>query len=186
MSTEYRIEIRRKSDDKLLRQCIANCMKSIMDSSYGKEMNLDDRCSARGATFDYDDIEKVEKSALDALDRYIGEYVEKKMSILLAKNVAIKHEIEDDIRYLKEDYIDEATRVVSSCGFLMGMINALVEDELVESPTEKYEDGTPELVAAYKRLASDLPTVKRKFGDREYDEKPMLFVRDVYMKVFAD
>lgn len=186
MSTEYHIEIRRKSDNKLIRRAIADCLKSIMDSPYSKPMHFEGRYDADKVTFDYEDVEKVEQSANEALDKYMAEYFEKKMSVLLAQNVDVKREIEDDLHYLKQDYIDEAKSVIAACGFVEGLISALVEDELVEDPVEKYEDGTPKLISAYKSNASDLPKVKKTYGDgHEYEETPMVFNRDVYMTIRA-
>ncbi len=182
MGVDYRIEIRRKSDDKLLGTVDANCLKSIMDSCLGEPMNLDDR-SSDNVRFTLEDVVKVENSAYDKMEKYYATIYEKKMMIALASSTDIKNSLEEDIRYYEDD-IKELRYVISACGQVYGLVDCVAESLWHTVKAENDEDSE---IPGYKFNGMDLPKTKSKWNDgTEYESSVYIWKDDVYCIVKAD
>ena len=185
MSTGYRIHIHRKIDNKELGIISANHLKTIFDSEFSNKLGCDGRIDANNLKFDYSKLEDISISAYDKLNSYYDQITEKKLMIMGAANAEIKRELEEDIRYLKDDYIDEVMYVIQSTMFLMGAIGCVVEDQCMYNG-KKYDDGTPDVDHAYKYNGSDLPKVKKSYGNgQEYEDSQYIWLKDVYCVVEA-
>lgn len=183
MGTDYRIEVRRKSDDKLLGVADANCLKSIMDSTFDEMMNLDGR-SSNDTRFTIEDVDKVENAAYAKMQEHYATIHEKKMMIVLAANTDIKRDLEEDIRY-EEDDIKGLQYVISACGQVYGIIDCIAESLYHEVKAEG-DDGE-KYVPAYKFNGMDLPKKKEKWNDgKEYESSVYIWKTDVYCVVKAD
>lgn len=67
MSTDYRIEIRRKADKKLLGIVDANCLKTILDAGLQDCLHIDG-WSSDSKEFSYDDVCRCEDEANKKID----------------------------------------------------------------------------------------------------------------------
>lgn len=182
MGTDYRIEVRRKSDDKLLGVANANCLKHVMDSEFDEMMNLDGR-SSQYSMFTIEDVNNVEIAAYRKMGEYYSTIHEKKMMIVLAANTDIKRDLEDDIRYEEED-IKNLQYVISACGHIYGIIDCITESLYHDVDTKTDEDKS---VPSYEFNGMDLPKKKGKWSDgTEYESSVCVWNSDVYCVVKAD
>ena len=185
MGTDYRLHIHRKVDGKELGVINANQLKTIFDSEFADKIGCEGRCSADGKKFEYDALSEIEELASNKLETYYDQIHEKKLMIMGAANVDVKHDLEEDIRYLKSDYIDGIKWVILNTSFLKGMINCVVEDLYYKNGLI-LDDGTEDTDPGYKYHGADLPTTKRTYanGD-EYDDPQWIWNRDVYCVIEA-
>lgn len=182
MGTEYRIEVRRKSDDKLLGVANANCLKHVMDSEFDEMMNLDGR-SSQNSRFTIKDVNNVEIAAYRKMGEYYSTIHEKKMMIVLAANTDIKRDLEEDIRYIEDD-IKNLQYVISACGQTYGIIDCITESLYHDVEAKADEDKN---VPSYEFNGMDLPKKKGKWSDgTEYESGVFIFNTDVYCVVKAD
>lgn len=181
MGVDYRIEIRRKADKKLLGTVDANCLKTIFDSGLQDKLHLEGR-SSDGYEFTTDDID----SCIDAAKTKIGKcwdaILEKKLMIPLASNAEVKQELEEDIGYVKDD-IEDYMSVISACSKLYGLIDCVTES-LYKT---EVKDGKSEDLPAYIFNGSDLPKTKITYTDgTECEQSAYIWNHDVVCIVRAD
>lgn len=183
MGVDYRIEIRRKTDRKLLGVVDANCLKIIMDSGLEDKMHLDGR-SCVDHEFTYEEVLACSDAVQSKIKDHYREIFEKKLMILAAANVEVKHELEDDIRYLEDD-IEELMNVVTACGRLGGLIDCVAESLHMTATNDTSKDS--ETIPAYIFNGLDLPKKKVTYGDgTESEQSVYVWNDDVICIVKAD
>ena len=198
MGTDYRVDVRRKSDKKVLGTFDANCLKSIMDSGFGEQMHLNGR-SSDNVTFTYDDVEAVEEAAWKAVGEHYAKIIEKKLMIPMSANEKIKYELEEDIRYEQDEITGDCglRYVIEACAFLRGEIDCVTESlyHKVDSAVAKEVDGSePDdaeaketWISSYKWNGLDLPKTKGKWGNgEEYEMTTYVMDNDIECVVHAD
>ncbi len=198
MGTDYRVEVRRKSDKKVLGTFDANCLKSIMDSGFGEQMHLNGR-SSDNVAFTYADVEAVEDAAWKAVAEHYAKIIEKKLMIPMSANEKIKYELEEDIRYEQDEIAGDCglRYVIEACAFLRGEIDCVTESlyHKVDAAVAKAVDGSePDdaearetWISSYKWNGLDLPKIKGKWGNgEEYEMTTYVMDSDVECVVHAD
>ena len=176
MSVDYRIKICRKVDDECLGICNANQLKSILDSEYSGLINCDSGRNCDKVKFTKDDLLAVTSAAFDKIKDLYKTITEKKLMLVMAQNVDIKHELEEEIFSLNEE-IEDQTWPIASAYELAGLIDCVVED--------LWDKGDKH--PAYKYNGFDLPekTVVYANGDKE-TLTPTVWCEDVYCIVEAN
>lgn len=168
MSTEYKINIHRKSDNKLIGCTMANQLKTIFDSELSDVLGCSGRYNANKLRFEVSDLMTVAAKVFSRIQADYAKINEKKLMIALAKNKEIKDELELDIRDIQEYIDDELKYVLYSAKVLQGMISCIVEDQINLS-TDK---------CAYEYNAEDL-------SKNENGCKTTIWENDVYCEVIA-
>ena len=175
MGVDYRLKIFRKCDDKLLGIVDANHLKAIFDSEFDYLIHCDGRDSNK-KRFTYSELEDISKNVKEKIDSYYSSIFEKKIMIMNAASIDIKHELEEDINFIRDD-IQELNCVFESTCILMGMISCIVEN--LYDKDDKY--------SAYEYNGSDLP---KKIGEypngEKYEYSQCVWNYDVYCEVEAN
>lgn len=175
MSTDYRIKICRKVDDKLLAICNANQLKSILDSEYSKIIHCDGR-NCNNVKFTTMELEAVANAAFDKIKELYRQINEKNLLIALAQNCDVKHELDVDITYIKDE-IEEQTWIIESAYNLRGVIDCVVED--LWDKDDK--------MSAYTYNGLDLPEKEREYANGEkYKYHPTVWSVDTYCVIEAN
>lgn len=177
MSTDYRLKIFRKCDNKLLGTINANRLKTIFDSEFDEKIHCERYASADKVRFTYEELESVAEVAFEKLSKHYDEITLKTFMISAAANKDMKFELEQDIREIKNEYITPLRYVIENTNMLLGAISCVVED--------MWDDKDEN--CAYEYNAADLPKVKRTYGDgKEYEDSQLLFCKDIYCEIEAD
>lgn len=172
MGTDYRIKICRNVDNKLIAICNANQLKSILDSEHSKIIHCDGR-NCNNVRFTPNELERVAQTAFEKIQDLYRQINEKNLLIALAQNGKIKHELDEDIEYIKET-IEEQTWVISSAYALKGIIDCVVEDLWNKDDT----------LPAYEYNGLDLPEKESEYANGEkYKYHPTVWSNDVYCMI---
>ncbi len=154
-----------------------------MDSSLDDKMHLDGRSSTEHE-FTYDDVLMCSDAAQSKIKDHYREIFEKKLMILAAVNVEVKHELEDDIRYLEDD-IEELMNVVMACGKLSGLIDCVTESLYMTATNDASKET--EMIPAYIFNGLDLPKKRITYSDgTESEQNVYVWNDDVICIVKAD
>ena len=175
MGVDYRLKIFRKVDDKLLGIVDANHLKAIFDSEFDYLIHCDGRDSNK-KRFTYSELEDISKNVKEKIDSYYSSIFEKKIMIMNAASIDIKHELEEDINFIRDD-IQELNCVFESTCILMGIISCVVEN--LYDKDDRY--------SAYEYNGSDLPKKTGEYPNGEkYEYSQCVWNYDVYCEVEAN
>lgn len=175
MGVDYRLKVFRKVDDKLLGIVDANYLKTIFDSEFDYLIHCDGRDSDK-KRFTYYDLEDVSKNVKEKIDSYYSSIFEKKIMVMNAVSIDIKHELEEDINCIKDE-IKELNYVFESTCILMGMISCIVEN--LYDKDDKY--------SAYEYNGFDLPKKTGEYPNGEkYEYQQHIWNTDVYCEIEAN
>lgn len=168
MSTEYKINIHRKNDNKLIGSTMANQLKTIFDSEFCTILGCRSHYNANNIRFEYSNLTDIIGKVEDQIKLIQLKNSERKFQIALTTSVEIKEQLEHDIDEY-QTYIDEELRyVIYAALLLQGMISCIVEDQINLS-TDK---------CAYEYNAEDLPK-------SENSCQTTIWENDVYCEVVA-
>lgn len=174
MSVDYILHVKRNKDDKEIGRFYGNQIKGILDSGKCELIHCDGR-SCDKAKFTTSDLDALYDSTINDMKGIIDKIIEKKLMIVCASSVEIKHDLEMDINEL-HDSLTDIHYVLSSISALRAMIDLVTEDML------NSEDKI-----AYEYNAEGLPKeIKHKMDGTEYEHSPLLWSNDVYCEVEAN
>lgn len=178
MSTDYRMSIHRKIDNKILGVVDCNQIKAILDNpKFANVIGCDSRYDSDKAKFEYKDLEEIEDLAYEELEKVISRILEKKMMIMNAKSTEVLEHLEDELQYIYSEELSELKYEINLVGEIEGMILSITQDSyknpMLYSEVKDHDDNTINIPAS-KYNASDL--------DVKEDMKH-IYTGDVYLQL---
>jgi hypothetical protein len=188
MSTDYRMVIRRKRDNRLLGIVNCNQIKSILNSPLSDEISLTYRADLKGKRLSYGDFVNLTDSCFKRLDALNAKILEKKLMIMGSNNMVSIKKFENEIRDIENEDIPETRYALEASVIIQGMVDAVVEDlymnPVVLGDNEKEDEKTN--IPAYVYNGEDLPKEKVTYSNgKTYESGVTIWNRDVYLELEA-
>lgn len=130
MGIDYTLSIRRKSDNKEIAKFICNKLKIVFDTEYSTYIHCYNRISADKCKFDINDLDALERAVQDNIRSLFSKIHEKKLHGILATNVEIKEQIDEELYQLENETLQELFDVHCAVSAIHGSIVTLVEDNM--------------------------------------------------------
>lgn len=163
MSTDYRLHIKRKCDDKEIAVFFCNVIKNILDSKYASIIHCEGY-SVDKSKFTYDELENLSEILYKNLEAKYLDRTKHELMLCCAKTKEAIEDIKEQIQSDKEWIEEELKWQIYSAHVMLGHIQCVVENE--------FRRNNP----AYMYNAKDMVTKNK-------EEKNTIWCSDIYCEL---
>lgn len=165
MSTDYRIHIKRKSDNKEIAVFLGNAIKNILDGCHANIIHCESRYTIDKCKFTYDELDNLSQIIYKDLVSKFEDITKQELMLCCAKSKEAIEDIKDQIQYNKEIIEEDLKWQLYGVHVLLGHIQCVVENE--------YRKNNP----AYLYNVKDL--------NKDKDESKTIWCSDIYCEIEA-